>query len=136
MRINRKLLAVLMLGIFIVLGIAATKPPEPAKFKNLKVLPKNISDADLDHIMDEWKTALGVKCGFCHAPNKDSTIRRPDFASDDKPEKLVTRKMFKMTGKINKKYFAYNKNEQGEFMATVSCMTCHRGSPHPGGAHK
>jgi hypothetical protein len=37
-----------------------------------------------------------------------------------------------MTTKINKKYFSYNKNEQGMFVPTVECMTCHRGSPHPG----
>jgi len=123
---------VMIVSLFIIVGIAATKPPEDHKFKNLKILPKNISKEDLDKVMDNFKAALGVKCGFCHAPSKDSTQKWPDFASDEKPEKLVARKMMKMTNKINKKYFSYVKNEQGQFVPTVECMTCHRGKEHPG----
>jgi hypothetical protein len=129
---NRKTLVVMIVSLFIIVGIAATKPPEDHKFKNLKILPKNISKEDLDKVMDNFKAALGVKCGFCHAPSKDSTQKWPDFASDEKPEKLVARKMMKMTNKINKKYFSYVKNEQGQFVPTVECMTCHRGKEHPG----
>ncbi|MEJ0082894.1 MAG: c-type cytochrome [Puia sp.] len=55
--------------------------------------------------MDHFKAALGVKCSFCHAPSKDTAQKWPDFASDDKPEKLIARKMMKMTSKINKKFF-------------------------------
>lgn len=121
--------------IFIAAGIAATRPPEEHKHKNLKVLPKNISDEDLDKIMDDYKAALGVKCGFCHAPSKDSTNHHLDFASDDKPEKDIARHMFKMTAKINKKYFSFNKDEKGEAIPAVSCMTCHHGNPHPEEKH-
>jgi hypothetical protein len=129
---SRKILAIIMLSLFIGVGIAATKPPEEHKYKNLKILPKDISEADLKKVMDGFKEALGVKCSFCHAPSKDSTQRWPDFASDDKPEKGVARKMMKMTSKINKKYFSYNKNEQGQAIVTVECMTCHHGKEHPG----
>jgi len=128
---SKKTFVVMVVSLFIVFGIAATKPPEPPKYKNLKILPKNISKEDLDKVMDSFKAALGVKCSFCHAPSKDSTQKWPDFASDDKPEKGIARKMLKMTAKINKKYFSYNKNEQGQTIAAVECMTCHRGSPHP-----
>src|SRR5450755_1801917 len=100
MKLNRKILAIIMVSLFIVLGIAATKPPDDHKFKNLKVLPKDISPEQLDKIMDGFKEALGVKCSFCHAPSKDSSIHHPDFASDDKPEKNIARKMWKMTAKI------------------------------------
>jgi hypothetical protein len=131
MKFNRKVLAVMILCLFIVLGIAATKPPDPPKWKNLKILPKDITMEQLDKVMDNFKDALGVKCGFCHAPSKDSTQKWPDFASDEKPEKLVARKMMKMTAKINKKYFNYNKNEQGQLLPTVECMTCHHGKEHP-----
>lgn len=128
--------AVTLIG-FMVIGMAATRPtPAPPEDKprkmNLKVLPKNISHEELGKIMDEWKTALGVKCNFCHAPSADSTSHRLDFASDAKPEKEVARHMFKMTAKINKKYFNFNKDEKGALIPTVSCMTCHHGSPHPG----
>ena len=87
---------------------------------------------DLDKVMDGFKAALGVKCGFCHAPSKDTTNHHPDFASDEKPEKNIARKMMKMSAKINKKYFSYNKNEQGQVVPAVECMTCHHGKEHPG----
>jgi Photosynthetic reaction centre cytochrome C subunit len=122
-----------LVGLFIVFGIAATNPAEDHKFKNLKVLPKNISPEELDKVMDNFKDALGVHCSFCHAPSKDTSNHHPDFASDEKPEKNIARKMYKMTGKINKKFFSYNKNEQGQFVPIVECMTCHHGKEHPAG---
>ena len=131
MLFGKKTLAAIIVCLFIVAGIAATKPPEAPKYKNLKILPKNISKEDLDKVMDHFKTALGVKCSFCHAPSKDTAQKWPDFASDDKPEKLIARKMMKMTTKINKKFFSDNKNEQGVAVPAIECMTCHRGSPHP-----
>ncbi len=132
MLFGKKTLVAIVAGLFMIAGIAATKPPEPPKYKNLKILPKNISKEDLDKVMDHFKTALGVKCSFCHAPSKDTAQKWPDFASDEKPEKLIARKMMKMTSKINKKFFSDNKNEQGVTVPAVECMTCHRGSPHPG----
>ncbi len=82
---------------------------------------------DLDQVMDSFKAALGVKCSFCHAPSKYSTIHMPDCSIDEKPEKNIAWKMMKMTSKINKKYFSYNKGEQGQSIPTVECMTCHHG---------
>jgi hypothetical protein len=132
MLFGKKTLVAIIAGLFMLAGIAATNPPEAPKYKNLKILPKNISKEDLDKVMDHFKAALGVKCSFCHAPSKDTAQKWPDFASDDKPEKLIARKMMKMTSKINKKFFSDNKNEQGVAVPAVECMTCHRGSPHPG----
>ena len=131
MLFGKKTLVAIIVGLFIIAGIAATKPPEPPKYKNLKILPKNISKEDLDKVMDHFKTALGVKCSFCHAPSKDTAQKWPDFASDEKPEKQIARSMMKMTAKINKKFFKDNKNEQGVTVPAIQCMTCHRGSPHP-----
>ena len=131
----KKLAVGVSLVAFMIVGMAATKrvsPPEGKPKHNLKVLPKNISHEDLDKVMDEWKVALGVKCNFCHAPSADSSSHHLDFASDAKPEKNMAREMFKMTGKINKKYFKENKDDKGALIPTVSCMTCHHGSPHPG----
>ncbi len=132
MLFGKKTLVAIIAGLFMIAGIAATKPPEAPKYKNLKILPKKISKEDLDKVMDHFKTALGVKCSFCHAPSKDTAQKWPDFASDEKPEKLIARKMMKMTSKINSKFFSDNKNEQGVAVPAVECMTCHRGSPHPG----
>jgi hypothetical protein len=134
----KKIAVGLCLVAFMAIGMAATRPPaDPARpmadriFKNLKILPKDISKEDLGKTMDLWKNSLGVKCGFCHAPVADSTSHHLDFASDAKPEKNIARHMFKMTAKINKKYFSFNKDEQGNAVAAVTCMTCHRGTPHP-----
>ncbi len=128
----KKIAVALTLIAFMVIGMAATRPFEDKKPKrNLKVLPKDISREDLGKIMDEWKNALGVRCGFCHAPSADSTSHRMDFASDAKPEKDIARHMFRMTGKINKKYFSFDKDDKGAMIPAITCMTCHRGSPHP-----
>jgi hypothetical protein len=129
----RKSGVALALAIFMFAGISATRPPDEPRHKNLKILPKNISDDDLDKIMDSFKDALGVKCNFCHAPSKDSAERKLDFASDEKPEKGIARHMMRMTNKINKKYFSFNKDEKGETVPAISCVTCHRGNPHPDG---
>ncbi|MEO6539106.1 MAG: c-type cytochrome [Ferruginibacter sp.] len=112
--------------IFIIAGLAAVEPTQH-KFKNLKVLPKNISEDSLDKIMDGFKAALGVKCGYCHLRN-DST-KKFDFASDVKPEKETARKMMLMTKGINKKYFNYGEGK--DMPRTITCITCHRGNPLP-----
>lgn len=126
MKNYRKTFTVIVSIIFIIAAFAAVEPAQH-KFKNLKVLPKNISDEALDTIMDKFKAALGVKCGYCHERN-DST-KKFDFASDAKPEKETARKMILMTRGINKKYFNFNKEKI--VPQTITCITCHRGNPKP-----
>ena len=118
---------------FMIIGVAATAPQEPPKKpkRNLKILPKDINKEDLDKVMDGFRDALGVKCSFCHAPSKDPNQKWPDFASDDKPEKNIARKMMLMAAKINKKYFKDYTDEKGQPATAVTCGTCHHGSPHP-----
>lgn len=124
----KKPIVLFAIVLLVIAGVAASRPPADTH-KNLKVLPKNISHDDLDKIMDEWKVALGVKCNFCHAPQKDNP-RKIDYASDDKPEKKIAREMFKMTGRINKKFFDYKKSAENP-VPPVTCMTCHHGKAHP-----
>jgi hypothetical protein len=128
---HKKIVVAFALTAFMIIGMAATRPEDSKPKRNLKVLPKNISHEDLDKVMDSWKAALGVKCNFCHAPSKDSTSRHLDFPSDAKPEKDIARHMFRMTGKINKKYFNFDKDDKGNTVPAISCVTCHRGSAHP-----
>jgi hypothetical protein len=136
----KKFAVVFTLIALMIVGMAATRPQDDKPKRNLKVLPKDISHDDLEKVMDSWKAALGVKCGFCHAPSKDSTSRKLDFASDDKPEKKMARDMFRMAGRINKKYFHFDKDDKDDKGApavpAITCMTCHRGSPHPDEAKK
>lgn len=115
--------------LLVVSGIAATKL-EQGKKRNLKVLPKDISDAKLDSIMQTYNKALGVNCAFCHSPHatvKDSL----DYALDDNPMKEEGRKMIRLTIDINKNYFQYDKTIPAVYLTSVTCITCHRGDPYP-----
>ena len=130
MKTGKKFVVLCGALIFIFIGIAATAPPAN-DFKNLKSLPKNISKQHLDKIMDEFRDALGVKCNFCHVHQKDDPGEW-DYASDEKPEKAVARKMIAMSNKINKRFF-HGKSKYGEENAVleIHCVTCHHGSAHP-----
>ena len=125
----KKMTVLTALTAFIFIGITAETVPATDKPKNLKVLPKNISDSALDKIMDSYKEALGVKCSFCHTENK--LAHKLDFAKDDKPEKEICRKMMRMTNDINKKYFQFNGEVKADAVQAVTCVTCHRGQPRP-----
>ncbi len=85
-------------------AFTTTKDPE---FKNLQILPKDISKDDLDSVMHHFAQSLGVKCNFCHVWNNDT--KKMDFVTDEKPEKKVARKMMLMAIDLNKNYFAQMK---------------------------
>lgn len=124
-------LLVLVSGIAMILLSFGNSKPEMGveinqnkTFKNLKVLPKDISDDDLKAVMREFNAALGVKCSHCHAPGADGKL---DFASDANEIKNVARDMMQMTKGINKKYF----DEKDPQNFQVNCMTCHNGNSDP-----
>lgn len=132
---KNKLIVSFVLLAFVFVGIAATRPSAGNNERNLKVLPKDISNADLDSIMDTYSKHLNVSCDFCHAESK-ANKNDLDYASDDKPEKEITRQMMRMTADINKDYFNYTiLYKAGEKMA-VSCFTCHDGFPRPEMKHE
>jgi len=131
MQINRKLIVMFSLAVIVTTAVAFTTPPDDNNgYKNLKILPKDINKETLNKVMHGFNDALGVKCGFCHAPSKDTTVHHPDFASDEKPEKEIARSMMKMTLKINKKFFGIKHPAFGEQME-ITCVTCHHGEAHP-----
>jgi len=98
--------------------------------ENLKILPKDISDAKLDSIMQSYTKALGVQCSFCHVQT-NSTNDSLSFMSDDQPMKDNARGMMKMVIDINKTYFYFDKNTKPEYLNVVHCKTCHQGEPIP-----
>jgi cytochrome c553 len=127
---KNKIIVSFVLIAFVFVGIAATRPSGENIERNLKVLPKDISNADLDSVMETYSKQLNVSCDFCHATSKVNK-NDLDYASDDKPEKEITRQMMRMTAGINKDYFSYTIiYKAGEKMA-VSCFTCHDGFPRP-----
>lgn len=135
MIIPKKIVVAGSLVIVVVTAVAGIKPTAApdAAFKNLQVLPSNISAGLLNKIMiDQFEDDLGVSCNFCHAENKDT--HKPDYASDEKPEKQLARKMMQMTIGINEKYFDHTHPMIGDTSLVITCGTCHKGSPIPGEA--
>lgn len=99
--------------------------PEPVKYQNLKVLPKNTNKHDMDSLMHLYSSSLGVRCGFCHVRNEEE--KKWNFASDENKHKLVAREMMKMTDKINEKYFEEGRGTN----QLVTCYSCHHGEENP-----
>ncbi|RYG43862.1 MAG: c-type cytochrome [Chitinophagaceae bacterium] len=127
--LSKKMITLSALASMVVLGVAAVKVPA-GKYRNLQVLPKDISDQKLDSIMDSYNKALGIGCNFCHSPAKQDA-NNLDFALDESPMKETARKMMRMTIEINKTNFYYDKAERPEYLKVVTCKTCHRGEPYP-----
>ena len=129
MLFNKKNITLLILTALVIGGIAAVDGPK-GKYKNLKILPKDISEQKLDSIMESYSKALGVSCSFCHVEVKNFPDSL-DYASDDNTMKENAREMMRMTILINKTYFHFDKNEKPEYLKVVNCKTCHRGEPLP-----
>jgi tetratricopeptide (TPR) repeat protein len=105
----------------------ATPAQIPDKFTNLKVLPKDISKAELQSTMRGFAFALGVRCEHCHVQKPGGKNLEMDFAADDKEAKKTARLMLEMVSAINRDYIA-------KVSATpihVQCVTCHHGLSEP-----
>jgi hypothetical protein len=126
---GKQLTTILVLSALVIAGVAGVNHSS-SDFKNLQILPKDISMYHLDSIMESYNKALGVHCDFCHSKVKgfpDSL----DFASDKEPMKENAREMMRMTIHVNKTWFYHDKKQKPEFLNTVHCMTCHRGEAYP-----
>ncbi|MBB1140612.1 c-type cytochrome [Myroides sp. WP-1] len=97
-----------------------------SQWKNLTVLPQDISKDDLEKVMKGYNAALGVKCSYCHAAAQDKDGL--DFASDAKKEKDFARHMIVMTQKINAENFNWEQDPNPENIQVVTCTMCHRGN--------
>lgn len=114
-------------------GSTAAPSPPPARPAptNLKVLPKDLTGDQVNELMEQWKSGLGMNCNACHAEDREKVDAdgRPllNFADDSKPEKATARLMYTMTEEINQKYIA-RIDSSG---VPVTCGTCHRGHLGP-----
>jgi hypothetical protein len=125
---KRSFLFTLGLVAMIAVSLAFTK--DDPKYKNLKVLPKNITKPQMDSVMHHFSNALGVRCNYCHMRN-DST-KTWDFASDENKHKLAAREMLKMMDKINDKFFDVTGGKKDlNARLMVTCYTCHHGKTDP-----
>ena len=126
--INKSWLVTLGLAA-LVAGSTAFTRDDPG-YKNLKVLPKNITRQQMDSVMHHFSNSLGVKCNFCHMRN-DAT-KTWDFPSDENKHKLAAREMMKMMEKINDKFFDVTGSKKDlNARLMVTCYTCHHGSTDP-----
>jgi hypothetical protein len=127
MKANKICIVIISIIAFVAMGMALPFRTD----RNLKVLPKDISDAKLDSIMESYTVALGVKCDFCHVKIKNSPDSLLDYVSDKEPMKENARNMMRMTIDVNTRYFYFDKNVQPEYLNVIHCKTCHKGEPIP-----
>lgn len=125
-----------IIGLLITLTTNSTKLYHPihkteSEWKNLKVLPQNITEDSLGFVMHSFNTSLGVNCSYCHAAKADDPTKL-NFASDAKKSKLIARGMLEMTNDINSKYFLpHTPDPKPKQVTMVYCITCHRGEKNP-----
>jgi Photosynthetic reaction centre cytochrome C subunit len=130
---NKKIIVLAGLSGFVLFGILAAKPRQEEKpvYKNLRVLSKNISDDDMDYVMETFSVNLGTNCLFCHPGKQNGTEFKFDYVSDELRNKRIARDMLRMTMKLNKKYFNIKLTGLMNTRGKVWCKTCHQGSPVP-----
>jgi len=98
----------------------AIPPNDPAT--NLKVLPPGTKVHGEGSVMEDFRDALNVDCGFCHGGTAG-------FAPDTNPRKETGRKMIEMLRRINANFPGTGVFPEGT--QAVTCYTCHRGDTHP-----
>ena len=141
---KKSLLVIITCVVSVLVFQAFTTAPAP-DWKNLEILPKDISKDALDSVMHHFTASLNVKCNYCHVRNNDT--KKMDFANDGKPEKLIARKMMLLAIDINKNHFreieagreakdgkvvVENESDSVNYMLKyVTCYTCHHGSERP-----
>ncbi len=118
-------------------GVALVEAQEPT-YKNLQVLPADISEQELDSIMLGNLRGLGLPrlagegCLFCHEGDLDTPRTEWDYASDAKPMKAKARVMLAMVRTMNGLFLPQLENRVDENLR-ISCATCHaaRTDPRP-----
>ncbi|MEW6237731.1 MAG: c-type cytochrome [Candidatus Omnitrophota bacterium] len=96
--------------------------------RNIKILTKITTKADLLAYMKNLKEWLGTTCKSCHVLT--------DFARDEKTlNKETAREMMRMVASINERLQSINKklfpDGSRNIREEVTCFTCHRGHEKP-----
>jgi hypothetical protein len=110
---------------------------QPNGFANLQVWPVDTPRAVVLNFMNAFNRSLGVECNYCHV-QRDGTF---DFASDEKREKRVARKMILFRDSINVELAAIvdkpvtagptSVDARPGAPTRVLCASCHHGLPIP-----
>jgi len=99
--------------------------------QNLKILPENISPADLRDTMKSFSMGLGLRCSNCHVGEEGKPLSTFEFDKDDKKLKQKARVMLKMVADINQKQLSKLDQIEKRKGVEVQCVTCHRGQQKP-----
>jgi len=126
MRIGTSLLLTLA---FIITSSITVGAESPQGERNLKILPKEISQDQLTEVMKSFTKALGVQCDFCHV-GEGPDLSTYKFASDSKKHKQSARTMLQMVRSINQDFLP-NVAHDEDHTPEVTCNTCHRGMKMP-----
>lgn len=70
MLVRTAVAAAVAVAVVMIFGPGPASGQIPDEFKNLKVLPKDISKRDLTTVMRSFSHALGVRCVECHVSTK------------------------------------------------------------------
>ena len=89
---KRPFLILLGFTFLIIVSLAFTEHKDPG-YKNLQILPKDITEKQMDSVMNHFNESLTVKCDFCHV--KKENKEELDFPSDNNPHKNKAREMMK-----------------------------------------
>ena len=104
-----------------------------APLQNLKVFPKDTTQAQILPTMRAFEGALQVECGHCHQWEGQGNPTN-NFAADVKPQKEIARAMIRMVDSINQQIQAgvsATNLRTGDQVQKVTCATCHRGKAIP-----
>lgn len=133
----RRVLVRVAVGLALLAFPGSGHAQEQEQFRNLQVLPKEISRQELTAIMRNFTQALGVRCDYCHSqwegtppPARPGGGPNLDFASDAKPTKRKARFMLRMTDSLNRVTLAALPDRRDP-PVSVGCITCHRMQPVP-----
>ena len=110
---------------------------QPNGFTNLQVWPVDTPRAVVLNFMNAFNRSLGIECNYCHV-QRDGKF---DFASDEKREKRVARKMILFRDSINVELAAIvdkpvtagptSVEARPGAPTRVLCASCHHGLPIP-----
>lgn len=116
---------------------AQSQQPAAPEFTNLQVWPVNTPRPVILNFMNAFNRSLGVECSYCHI-QRDGKF---DFASDEKREKRVARKMILLRDSINVQLSAIvdkpvtagptSIDARPGAPTRVLCASCHHGLPIP-----
>ena len=128
-------------ALILIAGCTTAQAPQPTanpEFRNLQVLPRDITRDQLMATMRSFTRGLGVRCDHCHVVTATEPKEVLDFPADTKEQKRVARVMLRMVNDINGSWM--HRVEEAEDLKVaigappemrVVCWTCHRGKTEP-----